>query len=110
MCASLPVCTRAALERIGSTVAAVIVEPVQCEGGVRVPPDDFLPALRARCDAVGALLGCAEVMTGLGRTGTWFACQPWGVCPDVLVLAKALGGGLPLGAVVSRPDVMQALG
>lgn len=105
----LPFGSVADLERIGSTVAAVIVEPVQCEGGVRVPPDDFLPALRARCDAVGALLVCDEVMTGLGRTGTWFGCQSWGVCPDVLVLAKALGGGLPLGAFVSRPEVMQTL-
>jgi acetylornithine/N-succinyldiaminopimelate aminotransferase len=76
---------------------------------VRVPPDDFLPALRARCDAIGALLICDEVMTGLGRTGAWFACQHWGVVPDVLVLAKALGGGLPLGAFVSRAEIMQTL-
>src|SRR5262249_55440861 len=62
-----------------------------------------------RCSEVGALLVCDEVMTGLGRTGRWFACQHWGVCPDVLVLAKALGGGLPLGAFVSRPDIMQVL-
>jgi acetylornithine/succinyldiaminopimelate/putrescine aminotransferase len=97
------------LDRIDRTIAAVVVEPIQCEGGVRVPPDDFLPALRARCDAVGALLICDEVMTGLGRTGTWFACQAWNTCPDVLVLAKALGGGLPLGAFVSRPEIMHTL-
>jgi acetylornithine/succinyldiaminopimelate/putrescine aminotransferase len=105
----LPFGSVAGLERIDRGVAAVVVEPIQCEGGVRVPADDFLPALRARCDAVGALLVCDEVMTGLGRTGAWFACQHWGVVPDVLVLAKALGGGLPLGAFVARPEIMQAL-
>jgi acetylornithine/succinyldiaminopimelate/putrescine aminotransferase len=107
--AFLPFGDVAALARIDGSVAAVIVEPIQGEGGVRVPPDDFLPAVRARCDAVGALLVCDEVMTGLGRTGAWFACQHWGVCPDVLVLAKALGGGLPLGAFLSRPAIMQTL-
>jgi acetylornithine/succinyldiaminopimelate/putrescine aminotransferase len=98
-----------AVDRVDESVAAVVVEPVQGEGGVRVPPDDFLPALRARCDAVGALLVCDEVMTGLGRTGRWFASQHWDVCPDVVVLAKALGGGLPLGAFVSRPEIMKTL-
>lgn len=102
----LPFASVAGLARIDQTVAAVVVEPIQGEGGVRVPPDDFLPALRARCDAVGALLICDEVMTGLGRTGAWFACQHWNVCPDILVLAKALGGGLPLGAFISRPEIM----
>lgn len=97
------------LQRIDGTHAAAIVEPIQGEGGVRVPPDAFLPALRARCEAVGALLICDEVMTGLGRTGTWFACQHWSVTPDVLVLAKALGGGLPLGAFISRPEIMRTL-
>ena len=76
---------------------------------MRVPPDDFLPALRARCDAVGALLVFDEVMTGFGRTGSWFACQHWDVAPDMLVLAKALGGGLPLGAFVGAPEIMQTL-
>jgi acetylornithine/succinyldiaminopimelate/putrescine aminotransferase len=97
------------LDRIDAGVAGVVVEPIQGEGGVRIPPDDFLPALRRRCDAVGALLICDEVMTGLGRTGRWFACQHWDVCPDILVLAKALGGGLPLGAFVSRAAIMQTL-
>jgi acetylornithine/succinyldiaminopimelate/putrescine aminotransferase len=97
------------LAGIDDGVAGVVIEPIQGEGGVRVPPDDFLPALRRRCDAVGALLVCDEVMTGLGRTGRWFACQHWDVSPDVLVLAKALGGGLPLGAFISRPAVMQTL-
>lgn len=105
----LPFGDTAALAAIDASVAGAIVEPIQGEGGVRVPPDDFLPALRARCSEVGALLLCDEVMTGLGRTGTWFACQQWDVTPDVLVLAKALGGGLPLGAFVSRPEVMAVL-
>jgi acetylornithine/N-succinyldiaminopimelate aminotransferase len=105
----LPFGDTSALDRIDERVAAVIVEPIQAEGGVRIPPDDFLPALHARCRAVGALLACDEVMTGLGRTGRWFACEHWGVEPDILVLAKALGGGLPLGAFVSRPDIMATL-
>lgn len=105
----LPFDDRDGLARIDARVAAVVVEPIQGEGGVRVPADDFLPALRARCDATGALLVCDEVLTGLGRTGTWFACQQWDVVPDVLVLAKALGGGLPLGAFVGRPELMATL-
>lgn len=98
-----------ALSRIDESAAAVIVEPIQGEGGVRIPHDDFLPALRARCTTVGALLVFDEVITGMGRTGRWFACQHWETTPDVLVLAKALGGGLPLGAFVSRPEVMSTL-
>lgn len=97
------------LARIDERVAAVVVEPIQGEGGVRVPGPDFLAALRARCDAAGALLVFDEVMTGCGRTGSWFAGQQWNVVPDVLVLAKALGGGLPLGAFVGRPELMATL-
>ena len=97
------------LGRIDERVAAVVVEPIQGEGGVRVPRPEFLPALRARCDATGALLVLDEVMTGWARTGAWFACQHWGVVPDVLVLAKALGGGLPLGAFIGRPELMRTL-
>jgi acetylornithine/N-succinyldiaminopimelate aminotransferase len=82
---------------------------VQAEGGVRIPDPEFLPALRRRCDAVGALLIADEVMTGCGRTGTFFACEHWDVTPDLLVLAKALGGGMPLGAFVGRPQIMQTL-
>ncbi|HSP97237.1 MAG TPA: aspartate aminotransferase family protein [Candidatus Dormibacteraeota bacterium] len=97
------------LTRIDERVAAVVVEPIQGEGGVRVPGADFLPALRARCDTTGALLVFDEVLTGCGRTGSWFAAQQWNVIPDVLVLAKALGGGLPLGAFVGRPELMATL-
>lgn len=105
----LPFGDVAALERIGETVAGVITEPIQGEAGVRVPPDDWLPALRRRCTEVGALLILDEVQTGLGRTGRWFACEHWNVVPDLLVLAKALGGGMPLGAFIGVPEVMACL-
>jgi len=98
-----------ALDAVDDTVAAVVVEPIQAEGGVRIPGRDFLPALRRRCSAVGALLVLDEVVTGFGRTGTLFAAEQWGVTPDLLVLAKALGGGLPLGAFVGAPEVMATL-
>lgn len=105
----LPFGDVAALDRIDESVAAVVVEPVQAEGGVRIPPDEFHPALRRACDNAGALLVFDEVMTAFGRTGRWFACEHWTVCPDVLVLAKALGGGLPLGAFVGEPRLMAEL-
>lgn len=105
----LPFGDIAALQRITAAVAAVIVEPVQGEGGVRIPPPEFLPALRRRCSEVGALLIADEVITGFGRTGKHFACEHWRVVPDILVLAKALGGGLPLGAFIGRPEIMQTL-
>jgi acetylornithine/succinyldiaminopimelate/putrescine aminotransferase len=105
----LPFGEVAGLDRIDSTVAAVVVEPIQAEGGVRIPPDEFHPALRRACDEAGALLVFDEVMTGLGRTGRWLACEHWAVRPDVLVLAKALGGGLPLGAFVGSSDLMAEL-
>lgn len=107
--AFLPFDCLKALKAIDETVAGVIVEPIQGEGGIRVPSDDFLPALRRRCDQVGALLILDEVQTGFGRTGKLFACEHWGVVPDVLVLAKALGGGMPLGAFLSRPEIMRTL-
>lgn len=94
---------------IDERTAAVIVEPIQAEAGVRVPPYDFLPALRKRCTEVGALLIFDEVQTGLGRTGALWAGEHWRVVPDVLVLAKALGGGLPLGAFIATRTVMEAL-
>jgi acetylornithine/succinyldiaminopimelate/putrescine aminotransferase len=105
----LPFNAKAALERIDDRVAAVIIEPIQGEGGVRIPDDDFLPALRRRCNEVGALLIFDEVITGFGRTGRMFASEHWDVTPDVLVLAKALGGGMPLGAFVSTPEIMATL-
>ncbi len=105
----LPFDDFAALPRIDESVAGVIIEPVQGEGGVRIPDDAFLPALRRRCREVGALLIADEVITGFGRTGKLFACEHWDVVPDLLVLAKALGGGMPLGAFVGRAAVMQTL-
>jgi acetylornithine/N-succinyldiaminopimelate aminotransferase len=98
-----------ALGAIDERTAAVVVEPVQAEAGVRIPAAGFLPALRRRCDETGALLVLDEVVTGFGRTGTLFAHQRWGVVPDLLVLAKALGGGLPLGAFVGSRAVMGTL-
>ena len=105
----LPFDDPAALAAIDDATAAVIVEPVQAEAGVRIPSPGFLPALRRRCDETGALLVLDEVVTGFGRTGRLFAHQDAGVVPDLLVLAKALGGGLPLGAFVGRREVMDTL-
>ncbi len=105
----LPFNDEAALARIDTAVAAVIVEPVQGEGGVRIPSATFLPALRRRCTEVGAMLIADEVITGFGRTGKLFACEHWQITPDILVLAKALGGGMPLGAFIGAPQVMSTL-
>jgi len=98
-----------ALAAIDARTAAVVVEPVQAEGGVRIPSPGFLPALRRRCDETGALLVLDEVVTGFGRSGELFAHRHWDVVPDLLVLAKELGGGLPLGAFVGARRVMATL-
>jgi acetylornithine/N-succinyldiaminopimelate aminotransferase len=98
-----------AIEKIDSTIAAVIVEPVQAEGGVRIPDAGFIRALREQCDRAGAMLIFDEVLTGFGRTGKMFALEHFGVVPDIVVLAKALGGGLPLGALCSRNEVVGTL-
>jgi len=88
--------------------AAVILEPIQGEAGVIVPPDDYLPRVRDLCDQNGSLLILDEVQTGLGRTGRDFACQHWDVVPDIMTLAKSLGGGvMPLGAIVGREMVFR---
>lgn len=105
----LPFDDLGALGRIDERAAAVVIEPIQAEGGVRIPGDEFLPALRERCDRTGALLIFDEVLTGFGRTGRLFAAEHWGVEPDIVVLAKALGGGMPLGAFIGRADVMATL-
>jgi len=97
------------LKAVDRRTAAVIVEPIQGEGGVNLPDDDFLSTLRRRCDETGALLIFDEVMTGMGRTGNLFAFEHWNVVPDILVLAKALGGGMPLGAFIGRPEIMKTL-
>jgi len=105
----LPYGDAGALDLIDADTAAVVIEPVQAEGGVRIPSADFMHALRARCDATGSLLVFDEVLTGLGRTGRLFALEHFGVVPDLIVLAKALGGGLPLGAFCGRDDVIGVL-
>jgi len=89
--------------------AAVIIEPVQGEGGVRPVPPEFLAFLRAHCDACGAALIFDEVQCGLGRTGTLFAAEPSGVVPDMFTLAKPLGGGLPMGAILVSDRIAAAL-
>ena len=89
-------------------LAGIIVEPIAGEGGYIVPPDGFLQGLREICDRHGALLIADEVQTGMGRTGKMFAVEHWDVIPDVICLAKSLGGGLPLGATLARADLMDA--
>ena len=99
----------AALERITRRTACVLAEPVQGEAGVRPPAAGYLEALRRRCDEVGALLIFDEIQTGMGRTGALFAMQRYGVTPDIMCLAKAFGGGMPLGAFAAPKRIMDAL-
>ena len=91
-------------------VAAIILEPVQGEGGFNVAPPELLQRLRTLCDANGILLICDEVQTGAGRTGTWFAVEQSGVAPDLITMAKSMAGGFPISAVVGRAEVMDAAG
>src|SRR5579872_4994930 len=88
-------------------VAAILVEPIQGEGGYLVPPAGFLQGLRQLCDRHGILLIFDEVQSGIGRTGRMFASQHWGVAPDIMTLAKGLGSGLPIGMVVARRTHME---
>ncbi len=97
------------LELIDNNTACVIIEPVQAEGGVIFPADGFLNEIRRRCSDTGALLIFDEAQTGFGRLGKMFAFERFGVVPDILVLAKALGGGMPLGAFISSREIMSAL-
>jgi len=95
---------------VGEDVGAVLLEPIQGEGGVNIPDDSYLPSVRALCDEFGALLILDEVQTGMGRTGKMFACEHWGVAPDLMCLAKAFGGGVvPAGAVVGRRKIFAKL-
>jgi 4-aminobutyrate aminotransferase/(S)-3-amino-2-methylpropionate transaminase len=92
-----------------ANVAAVLVEPIQGEGGFVVPAPGFLPALASWCRAAGALFVADEVQTGFCRTGDWFACDHEGVVPDLVTLAKGMAGGLPLAAVTGRAELMDAV-
>jgi acetylornithine/succinyldiaminopimelate/putrescine aminotransferase len=97
------------LQQISTHTACVIIEPVQGEAGVMTPAEGYLDALRARCNDTSALLIFDEVQTGMGRTGELFAFTKYGVIPDILVLAKALGAGMPLGAFIAGRELMQNL-
>jgi acetylornithine/LysW-gamma-L-lysine aminotransferase len=94
---------------ISEKTAAIIVEPIRGEGGIRMPQNGFLQGLRELCDEKGVLLIFDEVQTGFGRTGKMFACEHWNVTPDIICLAKSVAGGLPLGITMAREDVMTSL-
>jgi predicted acetylornithine/succinylornithine family transaminase len=94
---------------IDSETAAVMVEPVQGEGGINIPSPDYLPGLRSLCDEKGVLLILDEVQTGMGRTGEWFAYQHTGVAPDILTCAKALSAGVAAGVMMASRDLAQLL-
>ncbi|MCS6767576.1 MAG: aspartate aminotransferase family protein [Candidatus Nitrosocaldus sp.] len=93
----------------GKSIGAVILEPIQGEGGINVPEDGYLPRVREICDRYGVLLILDEIQSGLGRTGRLWASEHWGVVPDVMCIAKGMAGGVPMGAVIARHDVMDAL-
>ena len=94
------------LESITQRTAAVIIETVQGEAGVRIPEQDYLQQLRHRCTEVGALLILDEIQTGFGRTGTFWAFEQFGIEPDILLCAKGMGGGMPIGAFIASQEVM----
>ncbi len=94
-----------ALDAITDKTCAVLIEPIQAEGGIRVPPPGFLQALRQRCSDTGTVLIFDEVQTGAGRTGTFFGFEQEGVVPDVLSLAKGLAGGVPIGCIVASDEL-----
>lgn len=96
------------LAMITEKTAAVVIETVQAEWGIRKPENDYLKKLRERCTEVGALLVLDEIQAGYGRTGTMFAFEQYGIVPDILLLAKGMGGGMPIGAFVANQEVMRA--
>ncbi|WP_232830081.1 aspartate aminotransferase family protein [Lewinella sp. IMCC34191] len=97
------------LGRITTDTAAVVLETVQAEWGIRKPRPEWIQAVRRRCDETGALLILDEIQAGMGRTGTLFAFEQYGIVPDILLLAKGFGGGMPLGAFVASRELMQSL-
>ena len=96
-------------EALTDEVGAVIVEPIQGESGVIIPPDEYLKELRELCDSRDVLLICDEIQCGLGRTGRFWASEHWGVVPDIICAAKGLAGGIPMGVAAARADIMEAL-
>ncbi len=94
------------IEQITDKSACVLIEPIQGEGGIRVPENNFLQKLRKKCDETGTLLIFDEIQTGFGRTGSLFALQEFGVVPDIMTIAKGMGGGMPIGAFVSSNEIM----
>ena len=97
------------VDKISSETACVLIEPIQGEAGVQIPEKRFLQRLRERCNETGALLIFDEVQTGFGRTGTYFAFESFQVVPDIITLAKGLGGGMPIGAFVTSNEIMSVL-
>lgn len=97
------------LDKISHSTACVIVEPVQAEAGIIPPENNFLQALREKCDQTGTLLIFDEIQTGFGRTGTFFAAEKYNVMPDIVTLAKGMGGGMPIGAFMSSKKIMNVL-
>lgn len=109
-----PACAEAAIammdKQIGADrVAALVVEPVLGEGGVIVPGEGFLPMLASYCADNGIVFVADEVQAGFARTGRWFSCEHWGIVPDIVVTAKGLGGGLPIGGVTARADLVDRI-
>ena len=94
---------------VNGKTAAVLIEAIQCEGGIRIANHEFLRSLRALCDEAGILLMCDEVQCGMGRTGNWFGYEEAGIRPDAVALAKGLGGGFPIGAVSATPELSDVL-
>jgi [amino-group carrier protein]-gamma-(L-lysyl/L-ornithyl)-L-glutamate aminotransferase len=94
---------------VNQETAAVIAEPVQGESGIIIPPPDYFSEVREICDKSGALLILDEIQTGLGRTGKMWASEHWGVVPDIMTVSKSLGGGLPIGAAITREDIAASL-
>ena len=94
---------------IDGETAAILLEPIQGEGGINLPPPGYLEGLRELCDRNGMLLMLDEVQTGMGRTGRWYAHQHWNIVPDVVTMAKALAGGVALGGVIAKPEIAALL-
>ena len=94
---------------VGQDTAAVLAEPIQGESGIVLPPEDYFRQVREVCDRAGALLILDEIQTGLGRTGKMWASEHWGVVPDIMTVSKGLGGGVPVGAALTRDDIASSL-